>query len=63
MFHYLFVVMGLDNGIPDSVEHTHEDGTIHTHVDGQAPHTHEEGARNCICEENERNRGCRLHGG
>jgi len=55
--------MGLDNGIPDSVEHTHEDGTIHTHVDGQVPHTHEEGARNCICGENERNRACRLHGG
>ena len=63
MFHYLFVVMGLDNGIPDSVEHTHEDGTIHTHVDGQAPHTHEEGARNCICGENERSRACRSHGG
>ena len=25
-----------------SIEHEHEDGTIHSHVDGDKPHTHDE---------------------
>ena len=26
----------------DSLEHTHDDGTTHSHADGDKPHTHEE---------------------
>jgi transcription elongation factor Elf1 len=26
----------------DYVEHTHEDGVVHTHKNGDVPHTHEE---------------------
>ena len=47
-----------------SVEHTHENGLTHTHVDGDKPHTHEADISNnaCICEE-KRNRSCQQHGG
>ena len=48
-----------------SVEHTHEDGTTHTHVDGDKPHTHQADSSNntCICGSGKRNRSCQLHGG
>ena len=48
-----------------AVEHTPEDGTTHTHVDGDKPHTHEADSSNntCICGSGKRNRSCQLHGG
>ena len=64
--------MGLDDGIPektvirnepeyeviDPEEHTHSDGTVHSHIDGQKPHTHDD---KCNCTEL-RNRHCPQHG-
>ena len=44
--------------IIDPEEHEHEDGTIHSHENGQKPHTHDDV---CICTEL-RNRHCSQHG-
>ena len=45
-------------------EHTHEDGTTHSHEGGAIPHTHEKIVdRKCVCREGKRNRQCLEHGG
>tara|TARA_Y100000590_G_scaffold429303_1_gene541748 strand:+ start:892 stop:1080 length:189 start_codon:yes stop_codon:yes gene_type:complete len=56
--------MGLDDGIPEkSVEHTHKDGTKHSHVGGDKPHTHDKKEKSCTCrEDGSRNPRCREHG-
>ena len=67
----LKVFMGLDDGLPEP-EHTHEDGTIHAHIGGDEPHTHDEKIYKgiekksqdvCTCDPPERSRMCVQHGG
>ncbi len=43
-------------------EHTHEDGTTHSHSGGAIPHTHDE-KKKCACKDGLRNRLCYEHGG
>ena len=43
----------------DPDEHTHADGTVHSHIDGQIPHTHDDV---CICTPEKRDRHCPQHG-
>jgi|TARA_R110002020_G_scaffold332404_1_gene547815 hypothetical protein len=42
----------------NSEEHTHEDGTTHSHEGGDKPHTHD-----CTCTEQGRDIICSEHGG
>jgi|MDSW01.2.fsa_nt_gb hypothetical protein len=46
------------------VEHTHEDGTTHSHEGGAVPHTHETVHRSdgCNCTPPKRSRSCVQHG-
>ena len=46
-----------------SEEHTHEDGTTHSHEGGAVPHTHDNSETGCKCTFEKRNRLCDEHGG
>tara|TARA_B100000029_G_C17449359_1_gene914433 strand:- start:184 stop:483 length:300 start_codon:yes stop_codon:yes gene_type:complete len=40
---YAFLVANGVREAPDAVQHTHEDGTTHSHSDGDVEHSHNQG--------------------
>ena len=48
----------------DKLEHTHDDGTKHSHTGGDKPHTHEKiVVKSCDCgADGSRNPRCKEHG-